>query len=151
MLLFGLPLTRIVALRREDISSDDVDTRLWIQGRSLRLPPQVAHLVTALSTTPIPARGTVPGAATTSSLLFPGRTPTRPLRPATLSSGLARHGIAVLPARNSARLALADELPAAILADLTGIRIDTAVRWSHRAQHDWTGFVAARADSSASS
>ena len=41
---------------------------------------------------------------------------------------LRRYGIDAHAARNTARLALAAELPASVLADLTGI--STAERWS---------------------
>ncbi|WP_410626767.1 hypothetical protein [Amycolatopsis sp. cmx-8-4] len=36
------------------------------------------------------------------------------------------------------------ELPAAVLAHLTGIEVVTDVQWSRRARHDWTDYVAAR-------
>jgi len=77
-------------------------------------------------------------------LLFAGTSPERPLRPNQLCSQLAAHGIAVLAARNSARLALAARLPAPVLAGLTGIKIGAAVAWNERAGHDWAAFVAAR-------
>ena len=40
------------------------------------------------------------------------------------------------------RLALAAELPASVLADLTGISISTAERWSQWAKRDWTSYIA---------
>jgi hypothetical protein len=43
---------------------------------------------------------------------------------------LQRYGINAHAGRNTARLALAAELPASVLADLTGISISTAERWS---------------------
>jgi hypothetical protein len=39
--------------------------------------------------------------------------------------------------RNTARLALAAELPASVLADLTGISISAAERWFQWAKRDW--------------
>ena len=58
---------------------------------------------------------------------------------------------AVLPAlghtlagRNSARVALATELSAAVLADLIGLNISTAVAWSRQVKRDWTDLIAAR-------
>ena len=47
--------------------------------------------------------------------------------------------------RNTARLALAAELPASVLADLTGISISTAERWSQWAKRDWAAYVGQRA------
>ncbi len=41
-------------------------------------------------------------------------------------------------------VALAADLPAAILADLLGLHVNTAVRWVTYARRDWTGYLAAR-------
>ena len=46
--------------------------------------------------------------------------------------------------RNTARLALAAELPASVLADLTGISVSTAERWSQWAKRDWAAYVGQR-------
>jgi hypothetical protein len=43
---------------------------------------------------------------------------------------LHRYGIDAHAGRNNARLALAAELPASVLADLTGISVGTAEHWS---------------------
>jgi hypothetical protein len=43
---------------------------------------------------------------------------------------LHRYGIDAHAGRNTARLALAAELPAAVLADLAGTSVSTAERWS---------------------
>ncbi|HEX9542544.1 MAG TPA: hypothetical protein VGA04_30840 [Streptosporangiaceae bacterium] len=58
---------------------------------------------------------------------------------------LQRHGIAAHSGRNTARLALAAELPASVLADLTGIGISTAERWSQWAKRDWIFYIGQRA------
>jgi hypothetical protein len=58
---------------------------------------------------------------------------------------LQRYGIKAHAGRNAARLALAAELPASVLADQTGISISTAERWSQWAKRDWTAYVAQRA------
>jgi len=42
------------------------------------------------------------------------------------------------------RCDLADELPAAVLAALLGISIDTASRWGALVKRDWTGYIAER-------
>src|SRR5208282_5953150 len=41
-------------------------------------------------------------------------------------------------------LALAAELPASVLADLTGISVGTAERWSQWAKRDWAAYVGQR-------
>ena len=49
-------------------------------------------------------------------------------------------------ARSAALINLAADLPAAVLADLLGLHINTAVRWVKRARRDWADYLAARAD-----
>ncbi len=55
-----------------------------------------------------------------------------------------RRAVRYFLGRNTARLALAAELPAAVLADLTGISISTAERWSQWAKRDWAAYVGQR-------
>jgi hypothetical protein len=43
------------------------------------------------------------------------------------------------------RSALAADLPAAVLADLLGMHINTAVRWVKYVGPDWADYIAARA------
>jgi hypothetical protein len=57
---------------------------------------------------------------------------------------LQRYGIDAHAGRNTARLALAAELPASVLADLTGISVGTAERWSQWAKRDWAAYVGQR-------
>ncbi|WP_234376654.1 hypothetical protein [Streptomyces sp. CB01201] len=56
---------------------------------------------------------------------------------------LRRHGIAPRAGRNNARLALATDLPASVLADFTGT--SNATRWTGYARRDWLDYIAARA------
>ena len=53
------------------------------------------------------------------------------------------------PCRNTGRLALAAELPASVLADLTGISMGAAERWSQWAKRDWASYVGQRASDDA--
>ena len=77
--------------------------------------------------------------------LFPGQSPGRPAVDVLFGVRLQRHGINAHAGRNTARLALAAELPASVLADLTGISISTAERWSQWAKRDWSAYIAQRA------
>ena len=49
-------------------------------------------------------------------------------------------------ARNAALLQLGAELPSVVLADLLGIHIGTAERWTAAAGARWTHYAAARLD-----
>ncbi|GAA5768853.1 hypothetical protein [Streptosporangium roseum] len=43
-------------------------------------------------------------------------------------------------------VALVDDIPAPILADILGLHINTAVRWANIAKRDWSAYLAARAE-----
>jgi len=49
-----------------------------------------------------------------------------------------------IDARHAALVDLAAALPPAVLAALLGVHITTAIAWSHRAQQDWSSYLAAR-------
>lgn len=49
-----------------------------------------------------------------------------------------------LASRNSARFALAFDLPASVLADLTGTNISNATGWTAYAKRDWFDYIACR-------
>jgi hypothetical protein len=66
--------------------------------------------------------------------LFPARSPAPPAVDILFGVRLSRYGIHAHAGRNTGRLALAAELPASVLADLTGISISTAERWSQWAK-----------------
>jgi hypothetical protein len=50
-----------------------------------------------------------------------------------------------LAGRNTARLALAADVPSPILAALTGTSIDNATDWTNFVKRNWTGSIASRA------
>ncbi|MGW4123114.1 hypothetical protein [Nocardia sp. NPDC004711] len=81
-------------------------------------------------------------AAGTSTRLFPGPYPSRPMAQTNFRGMLAQHGITVRDARNSARYALASQLPASVLADLTGTSISNAVESTNWAKRNWLDHVA---------
>ncbi|WP_406410356.1 hypothetical protein [Streptomyces sp. NBC_01614] len=82
--------------------------------------------------------------ASTTPWLFPGQNPARPLRWEYVSLKIRRHGLSGLAARNTARFALAADLPASILADLTGTSISSATRWTNFVKRNWTDYIAIR-------
>jgi len=79
--------------------------------------------------------------ARAASWLFPGQVPGRYLSANGLVHQLNTHGI---QARNGRSAALIN--PAAVLADLLGLYINTAVRWVKRARRDWASYLAARVE-----
>ena len=145
VLLFGMLVSRVTQLTKDDLIEEGRVANLAIDGHRLMLPPRLASLVRQLRDQALAAVDSGSSRELPSPWLFPGQT--RHARPWTSSSapGSTQHGINAHAGRNTARMALAAELPASVLADLTGISISTAERWSHWAQRDWTDYVGQRA------
>jgi hypothetical protein len=137
VLLYGLPVSRVTALRHDDIHTD-TKRRTWLQfgGHRLRLPPAVATLLLAQQKHAVGASGIARAHPGDTAWLFPGG-PARDALYRALRTHLRR-------ARSAALAALAADLPAAVLADLLDININTAITWSTYAQTDWTAYLAAR-------
>jgi len=136
VLLFGMLISRITQLTKDDVIEDGQATWLAIDGHRLMLPPRLAHLVCRLRDQDEP-RWTLGRLGTPAPWLFPGQSPAGPVVDILFGVRLRRYGIDAHSGRNTARLALAAELPASVLADLTGISISTAQRWSQWARRDW--------------
>ena len=144
VLLFGMLVSRITQLTRDDVIEDGQATYLSVDGHRLMLPPRLAHLVRQLRDQDEP-RWTLGRLGTPVPWLFPGQSPARPAVDILFGVRLHRYGIDAHAGRNTARLALAADLPASVLADLTGISISTAERWSQWAKRDWAAYVGQRA------
>jgi integrase len=144
VLLCGMLVSRITQLTKDDVIEDSQATYLAIDGHRLMLPPRLAHLVRQLRDQDEP-RCTLGRLGTPAPWLFPGQSPARPAVDILLGVRLHRYGIDAHAGRNTARLVLAAELPASVLADLTGISISTAERWSQWAKRDWVAYVGQRA------
>jgi hypothetical protein len=143
-LLFGLSTERVRHLTADQLTHNDQHAYLTAGRRPILLPPRLANLLQRLATQPQP-RLTVSHEQRGPRRLFPGRVPGQPIANHALTTRLARHGIKVRAARNGALAALAADLPAAILADVLGMHINTAVRWVVYARRDWAEYLAARA------
>jgi hypothetical protein len=59
---------------------------------------------------------------------------------------LRKHDLKGLAGRNAARLALAADVPASILAEVTGTSVSNATRWATLAKRDRTDYIATRHD-----
>jgi hypothetical protein len=78
----------------------------------------------------------------TSTWLFPGGQPGRPISPDGLGQRLRLLGIRLADTRSTALFQLATELPAALLARTLGIHIDVAVQWQRASSGDWANYAA---------
>jgi hypothetical protein len=144
VLLFGMLVSRVTQLTKDDVIDDGQTAYLAVDGHRLLLPPQLASLVRQLRDQD-ESRWTLARLGAQAPWLFPGRSPDRPAVDVLFGTRLQRYGISAHAGRNTARLALAAELPASVLADLTGISISTAERWSQWAKRDWASYVGQRA------
>ncbi|MGH8917733.1 MAG: hypothetical protein ACRD0H_05235, partial [Actinomycetes bacterium] len=66
----------------------------------------------------------------TTQWLFPGHHPGRPVHATVLAVRLRAIGVRTSTARTSALANLAAKTPAAVVADLLGISVQTAVAWA---------------------
>ena len=144
ILLFGLQAQRIRHLCSDHVVHRDGNTYLTTGRHPILLPPRLGALMRMLATQP-PNRLMIHHGPQAPRWLFPGRVPGQPIDNHSLTNRLNRHGISARLARNGALAALAADLPAAILADLLGMHINTAVRWVTYVRRDWTDYLAARA------
>ena len=145
VLLFGMLVSRITQLTKNDVIESGQATCLAIDGhRLMLLPPRLVDLVRQLRDQDEP-QWTLGRLGAPAPWLFPGQSPARPAVDILFGVRLHRYGIDAHAGRNTGRLALAAELPASVLADLTGISISTAERWSQWAKRDWATSVGQRA------
>ena len=146
VLLYGARTDRIHRLTTVDTSTAGGRTYLALSTEPIEIPNSVAQLFAQL----VKEAEQNPGAtrrAGEGSYLFPSpRRHHEPIHPTTLGRWIARAGVSPRIARNYAMLALASDLPAAIVAVQMGITPQTASRWSQFSQRDNSEFVAARAD-----
>lgn len=151
LVLFGVPVPRITALTTANviIDNDQRDPPLSMRfGETpIQLPPALADLISQLlekRRDPSAASSGVDHVMGPTPYLFPGMIAGQPSSPSALTGKLNRHGITAFAARNSACRALAEQLPAAVVADLLNINISTAISWARQTKADWTTYVAQR-------
>jgi len=140
VLLYAQRGATISQLTTDHIETDTARVQVRLGTAPITLPEPLATLVWTLV-------GTLTGHAAvgergTSTWLFPGGQPGRPISTAHMGVRLRGLGIRPNPARSAALFSLATELPAAILARMLGINIDVAVTWQQASAGDWTTYAA---------
>jgi hypothetical protein len=114
ILLYGINTTRVLALRQNQIQTKGGVTYLTLRDHDMLLPPKLADLLKQL---PRPTRrSTLPEAPAPDRLLFPGRTPDRPVDNGGFGKRLKRSGLTIRGGRNTGLIGLAAALPAAVVA-----------------------------------
>lgn len=143
LLCYGQTFARMVRLRHDDIVVGVGGTSIRLGATEVILTGPVGRLVEELLSHPQGRASTA--APQRAPWLFPGARPGRAMTPDALGTRLASYGIDARQARTTVLLDLAAELAPAFLADLLGMHVGTAVRWSRIAGGDWAGYAAARA------
>lgn len=139
VLLYGQQLSRIVSMRRDQLSEHDGVLRLELGATRIDLVEPLAGLVRQLVSARRPKNGVT---SPPSAWLFPGLDAGQHLNAAHLGNRLRRLGVRVMPGRRGALVYLAGRLPAAVLVDVLGIAPTTAVHWVQAAGGDWSTYAA---------
>ncbi len=140
VLLYAQQLTRIVALRVDQVTAAGNGVYLRLGTSQTIVPEPLGALLSELAANGRPRVGI--GSPAPSAWLFPGLHAGRPLHPATLGQRLRRITIPTMPARRTALMHLASQLPAAVLAEMLHLHPTTAVHWVAVAGGDWSTYAA---------
>lgn len=145
VLLFAQPVTRIMAMRTNQVSLEpDGRVLVTFADTPIQMPAVVDTLIRDLL-----SRGATPSYTRTSThWLFPGRNPGRAMTEAAFRLQMDTLDISPKGARHAALFQLASQIPAPVLADLVGITDQTAVKWAALAARDWASYIAQRAEQS---
>lgn len=144
ILLYGARTDGIHRLTTADISRANGRTYLAIAGDPIELPLPVAQLVERLAAVAKRSPDAQTRTGEAAYLLGSPRRLHEPIHPTTLGRKLALAGIHPQIARNSAMLALASDLPAAVVATQMGLTAQTTTRWAKFSQRDSIEYIVAR-------
>lgn len=145
VLLYGARLTQIQQLTTADITTSADNTLIKLAQHPLQLPDPVGALVNELAAAARnERRARTPNGE---HYLFPGGQPGMPIHTATLSRKLTDADIPDRISRNRALLALANDVPAAVIAAQLGLHPTTTSGWAKFAQRDWSAYTAKRLES----
>jgi hypothetical protein len=140
LVLFGQQLTRIAALTTDQVTATATTIHIRLGHDTVPLPeplsPPLRELISGSR-----VHHSI-GSPATTDWLFPGHHPGRPITASRLGERLRALGIDARAHRRTALTHLGAHLPAAVLADLTGLHPTTAVHWTRDAAADWTTYAA---------
>ena len=140
VLLFAQDSARIAALSTGHVDVDADKVRLRLGDVAIDVPEPLDRLLADLVAGRTPL-GRVK-AAGPDPWLFPGRHPGRPADPHSVRRWVRACGVTPMqPHRASALIDLTGQLPAPVVAELLGIAIGTAVKWSTLAGRPWGQYL----------
>ncbi|MEC4019308.1 hypothetical protein [Streptomyces sp. H27-D2] len=140
LLFYAQRLSTISTLTVDQVSEANGQVSVRLGTAPTVLPEPLAALVLDLIATRRPY--TVIGHADQTPWLFPGQRPGQHVSADRLGQRLISFGFQPGQARSTALFALAEEVPAAILARMLGIHIQVAVQWQKASAGDWAAYAA---------
>lgn len=140
-LLFAQPLTRIVAMRTNQVTVADDTVHVCFSTLPIQMPAVLDDLIRDH----LDHRGKSLYASRDTGWLFPGGNPGRHLATENIRAQLVAIGIKPYENRKATLFQLAGDIPAPVLAELIGITNDNAADWARLAARDWTSYIAERA------
>jgi hypothetical protein len=139
--VYAQPIIRVARFTLEQLVITDTATTFTFAHTPVSLPAPVADLMRAWL---LQRDELMPPLAVPSPWLFPGDPPSRPISELSFSRRLKLVGIDCHQHRRAALLHLAGEIPAAILADIVGVHINTATAWAEIAGRPWGDYPGLR-------
>lgn len=146
VLLLGARVSLINRLVTSDVQVQGDRTYLALAKNPVMLPPVLGTLVRRLAKES-EKKSRRNGVDEGPHFLFQSKSLNgAPFSRAGFAQMLRRQGVAPRIGRNGALLSLAQDLPPAVLAELLGMHVNSAMRWSRTAQRDWSEYLSARVD-----
>jgi hypothetical protein len=139
--IYAQPIVRVARFTIDQITLSDSGVTIRFAQTPVTLPDLVAIAVRVWLDQ---RHATMPPLATPSAWLFPGNPPSRPIGEQSLSRRLKLIGVDCRQDRRAALLHLAGEVPAAILADIVGVHVNTATAWAEIAGRPWGDYPSLR-------
>ncbi|MEU0394926.1 hypothetical protein ABZ208_19530 [Streptomyces sp. NPDC006208] len=140
ILLYAQQLETVIRLKADQVTEEGGKVLLHLGTSPVLLAPPLDQVMRDLLAT---RRGrSIIGAPADCVWLFPGNRPGHHIGESGMRKRLAKIGVRPRAGRNAALFALAQEVPAAILARELGLTIDVAVYWQRLSAGDWMAYAA---------
>lgn len=127
VVVFAQPLNRVARLTLDQIHREEHQVKLAFGTQPVVIPPPIDQIL--LKQAERRHRRAVVARTGTSPWLFPGLRAGEPMSPQGMLKKLRHLGIQARPARHTALLDLAKDVPAPVLSRLLGISLWSATRW----------------------
>jgi hypothetical protein len=148
ILIYAQPLTKVLGLKVEHVTSVGDRVLLRLGRDPLELPEPLDQFTTTLARKPT-CRATTAVAGADPPWLFQEMRVVQPMSHSRASRRLRRLGIRTLEGRTSAIVTLAAALPPTILAELLGISETSASKWYRLAGGEWGRYAASSVQATA--